>query len=627
MRRNTASLSDHDLFIKTIDLIEYATNSKIQLQHSRRTNWCVYNGYNANEKLKQYTVNLANPSDKHIPKYTALLHELAHILYESPFTPIKKLLQMWSQDNSAKYKFYFAIFNILEDQRIESHLTRAYLGYKKKFDRTTTDLGKNLKSNVPNDPSYILLAIRFKRDDLVKKSKNYEHYKKAIDDVARTDRFGGLRVLISIRKYIDEYRPNSNPDEYTNPLPGMPNTSSDPLNLPPPRMPETPQKRDQKNDKFTSPDYKIPDELGKSDYTETEIDEILQDGKTGGEKQFQEVRDQLLGIYREDNTPVDVTKIKRKEIPYKIDYRVAKGMNKIFRKLKLRNKSFIDITGHEVDVDEYIENIIKGTNINKSYENIQRVKGVSIVISIDASGSMDHPNGIPIARNLVSTLYESIKGIPNIELRGNVWAGNGEGSIGITEINNIRDVKKISTCVPYLSTPTHMGFEYSMRMLREMKGEKKLLILVTDGMPNYVKHGRSIPNSVYDKQCKKSLQKVLGITPNIVCFLIGRFGMTDTLIEMKNDLLKKLKDPKLISKEKTLEELREIQEEIAEYELQQTQYENNHAYRTLAKIMGKKRLIPVDNMKNGSEKIVKQFKQFVLKNMVNPIWWEEMGFD
>ena len=64
--------------------------------------------------------------------------------------------------------------------------------------------------------------------------------------------------------------------------------------------------------------------------------------------------------------------------------------------------------------------------------------------------------------------------------------------------------------------------------------------------------------------------------------------MPEYYIEMKNDLLKKLKDSKLASKEKTLEELREIQEEIAEYELKQTQYENNHAYRTLVKIMGKK---------------------------------------
>ena len=554
------SLSDNDLFIKTIDLIEYAANSKIQLQHTNGNNWCTYNGYENHRK--QYTVNLANPANRHIPKYTALLHELAHILYQSPFTPIKKLLQTWSDENSAKYSFYFIIYNILEDQRIESHLTRAYLGYKKKFDRITTDLGKDLKSNVSDDPSYVLLAIRFKRDDLVKNSKNYEHYKKAIDDVARTDRFGGLRVLISIRKYIDEFL-------NTNPLPGMPNTSKNnvsdskssnasrkkdsekfnkspslnnplnlPLDLPKPKSHKTSRKRSTKDDRFSSPDYKIPDELGKSDYTEPEIDGILQDGKTGGEKQFQQVRDQLLGIYREDNTPVDVKKIKREEIPYEIDYRVAKGMNKIFRKLKLRNKSFIDTTGHEVDVDEYIENIVKGTHINKSYENIQRVKGVSIVISIDASGSMNSPDRINIARNLVSTLYESIKGIPNIELRGNVWAGNTNGAIGITEINNIHDVKKISVCPPYLSTPTHMGFEYSIRMLKEMKGENKLLILVTDGMPNYIKHHRTVPSSVYNKQCKKSLQNVLGITPNIVCFLTVNCDIPLYLIEAKKSLLR-----------------------------------------------------------------------------------------
>ena len=82
---------------------------------------------------------------------------------------------------------------------------------------------------------------------------------------------------------------------------------------------------------------------------------------------------------------------------------------------------------------------------------------------------------IIIARNLVATLFESIRGIKNTEIRGNIWGSNTSGEIGITEINNIQDVKRISAgnyeySYPY--TPLHMGLEYSMKMLKISKLEK-----------------------------------------------------------------------------------------------------------------------------------------------------------
>ena len=66
----------------------------------------------------------------------------------------------------------------------------------------------------------------------------------------------------------------------------------------------------------------------------------------------------------------------------------------------------------------------------------------------------------------------------NIDIRGNVWSSDREGSIGVTEINNIKDVSKISCDRNYFATPTHMGLEYTRRMLKEMKGNQKLVIIV-----------------------------------------------------------------------------------------------------------------------------------------------------
>ena len=47
------------------------------------------------------------------------------------------------------------------------------------------------------------------RSSLVKDSKNFNVYKKAMEDVEKTDRLGALRVLLRLRKYLQEYEEES----------------------------------------------------------------------------------------------------------------------------------------------------------------------------------------------------------------------------------------------------------------------------------------------------------------------------------------------------------------------------------------------------------------------------------
>ena len=226
MPRNKQHLSEQELFVKTTNMVEQIVDAKIRLVFARGMNFCNFDGsktacisgngamkgYVRYTEQKNFTVHIATPPEKHIQQYTALLHELGHILYESPFTPMKQLLEKWNAP-----RFYYDIFNILEDQRIESHLTRSYIGLKSRFDKSVNDLGRAMKSPTnTNDPSFILLAIRFHRDDLVRFAKNYKIYKKAFDDIERTGKFGSLRVLISIRKHIEEFLLEQKGDRYYN---------------------------------------------------------------------------------------------------------------------------------------------------------------------------------------------------------------------------------------------------------------------------------------------------------------------------------------------------------------------------------------------------------------------------
>ena len=97
MTRNTKILSEKELFEKTKGIVEHAINAKINLTFRRGNNFCQYHPtskYKTHElHEKKYTINIATPAVKGINKYTALLHELGHVLYKSPFTPIKKLLE------------------------------------------------------------------------------------------------------------------------------------------------------------------------------------------------------------------------------------------------------------------------------------------------------------------------------------------------------------------------------------------------------------------------------------------------------------------------------------------------------------------------------------------------------
>ena len=242
-------------------------------------------------------------------------------------------------------------------------------------------------------------------------------------------------------------------------------------------------------------------------------------------------------------------------------------MNKLFKKLKMKNRPYVDYQGYEVDIEEYVNNLICGININKSFENNKKSQGSSIVISIDGSRSMDG-NPIKIAQKLVATIYQSLKGIPEIEVKGNIWSSNDNGDIGITEINSMKDVKKITfdQTHHYWLTPTHIGLEYSGLMLKKMKGEKKLLILITDGVPQFNKNGRQIPSAQYNEVCKKSLQRVLQITPNVLCFVVNQ---------------------------------------------------NNEKLHEFKNLFGEREIIYVKNMDNVFDNVVKQFKKFIQYHSMN----------
>ena len=119
------------------------------------------------------------------------------------------------------------------------------------------------------------------------------------------------------------------------------------------------------------------------------------------------------------------------------------------------------------------------------------------------------------------------KDYPNIDMKANIWSSNNRGDVGITDINSLEDCKKISVYnqMNCAQTPTHLALDYSARQVKKMKGRKKLVIMLTDGLPNYSNNHYKMSKTQNMKMTAKSLLKLRRATPHIMVILVGgRWG-------------------------------------------------------------------------------------------------------
>ena len=573
-KRNTDLLSNNDMYEKYANVVEVVRNAKISIIHAGNTNMVQYHGLKDNKNI--FRIFSAKPNVKGIEKFVGIIHELAHVLFQSPFNATKKLFKdNWGLENE-DYKFFFNVFNVLEDQRIESQMGKMYLKHASRFDKTTKKLGKLMGDDVRNqNPIDILLTIRFQRgNDIINDTKDYDVYAKALEDVLLTDRFGALRVMVTIKPYLDKYLSDRKKilDPSIDDLIAEPDTLDREKGRDKRMEQRSEMSREntdfQENNLESSgeTDLEVPEELLNPDEeTKKSKEEIVDTGKQEGEGVVNDIFESLRGEVPQQALPKRVKLVKRESSKVRPNMKIAKGLSKIFKTMKMQKKDFIDSEGEEVDVDTYVENLIRGNNLNNCRVNKKITNGIALVISIDGSSSM-RGDRMNTARNLVATLYESLKGVDNVEIRANVWGSDGKGIIGMTEINSKGDLDQISCHNMYSVTPTHMGLEYSAQMLKKMKGSKKMMIMITDGMPNYYVGGyhMSFPN--YMKTCTKSMLKARKVTNNLNCIVVSSHS--------------------------------------------------SYRYNPVRRLFKSKNIMQVDTMNDASEKVIKQFKRMVMSSFV-----------
>jgi len=546
--RDREILSDYDYFRSVVDIVEHAKRISVKLTSWRGDN------YVKHIEADNYELNVANPVCKGISKAAALAHECGHLLAESPFTEMSLVLKRWSSVDR-KFQLYWKCYNIIEDQRIEFFVQNKWKVNKERFYKTRIALGKNL---VPfdDDPLSELLATRFFRFDMVKNKKRLKTYQDCLKLVEGTGRWGSLKILLILKPILDEWFIK--------------------------QKDFTPQKTPLTLNPFTKNEYNEAD-LKKIEEIKGKFNDLIDSTKKIDEKSLNKLLEEDRDDFKKNmkslnesiqNNSMEQPKMKKKynlidrqTKNYFVNKKMSSELERFLKKIKERKTISHNDFGLEVDVEQYIENKITNKDRTKVMISEAVDDGIAIVLSIDASGSMEsYNNNMARARNLVSTLFDAVKNQPQINVRANVWASDDYGKVGITEIKNIKDCEKITYQNPYGLTPTHLALEYSAEQIEKMSGRKKLVILITDGKPEYRLRKHLLSTNQMITICKKSFTKARSSCPNITCILLNP---------------KDLNEPK----------------------------------RVMEAIFGKRRFMNVSDMEQASEKVIKQFKQMVIRNL------------
>lgn len=447
----------------------------------------------------EYVINIAKKPVAGISKYTAFNHELGHYAFDSlnnQFTEFiePELKNIPKEHHDKAIELYRSIFNIVEDQRVESLIGDIYLGTGKRFLQARKRQGylKGDKHKTPN-PLDALHCARECRDDAIK--EEFKYSKDIINEVElkdsdasiilakdyinkvvnpwiiqqlnncknpfKTDCSGGFK--------IDENSPITCSDEFSNAFKQAftENRSSD--------------HRELENSMSESMRKAIEEAIAKS------LEDSMNDSANKAESKIQAIKNKIEENARNSkrsfmpkNDHIKEVNGTKSSIVLRPNMIMAKNINKLLKLIQAKNKPKIRDIGDEISIPAVIRRKAKGFG-DVFIKRVPRQK-LAILISIDASGSMEG-NPIKIARDMMATMYKSLDGIEGIELRGVIWSGGS--ATDVDQIKSYKQCNKIHTQSPFGGgTPTSYAVEYSEQEIEKMKAKKKLLIVITDGYPN-----------------------------------------------------------------------------------------------------------------------------------------------
>ena len=506
MTRNKQLLTDKENERMFVDIVENIVKKRIELRYTKDPKSYV-------ESFGEYHA-ITLGKIKGIDKFTLLNHEAGHILFNSPTKSAEDMITKWAESwkvgptpTTLIKKTYWYALNLIEDQRIESLMAKLYLYNKKRFYKAKLNVGKEYRC-MAYTPFLVLEYARFLCDNLIDKDKCYDLAKKILDEVEGTGKRGALIGLAKFKPIIDKYIYSKinhgdntlgyDVDSFTNWKKEVDHTQL-------------------KYDEVGMVSVSDIEDRNKPTYS---FDKLFEDSRKAGEGDIECIKEALSNINKSSPSGVveddgGLGTVKGTPIED-----IAGVLNTIFKEMTEIPKSVIGYDGDEIDIESYISNKVAGHDVTECFIDIKYVKGASILVSVDGSTSMDDGYSMTRARDMVATMYKAIENIDNIDLRAVVWSANIMGVMNVTHIKSMEDTWNICTTGDYPTTPTHLAIDYSTKMIKGMRGRKKLIIFITDGQPEYMKNATFIPTQTLVKMGRNSMVRGMRRCDNMVVILI-----------------------------------------------------------------------------------------------------------
>jgi len=503
------------------------------------------------ERARNRFVIGIDKNDDGLKKITKTEHELSHIIFKTDVKELDKCMERIMENTPTSEKFpdfknkawNFAkqLYNILEDERIESNYGDIYAGSKKQFQLSKETHHKINKPTGELDPVGAVFCARFLHDDVIdgsdweiaKEFLKQTHHKDEKAGIILTKMYWDKYVCPWLQKQLDELEDKPKPkskegeseegegdgkgsgstvDEKLDDFEGKSDADrkkeidkvKSSIEAKEKKLGETTKDKARKekvtkrleklfsdakkqsgHDRVTVPDGD-PDPIDFDD-----LEGELEQSKENFEMQIEEIREALDNpiemrdadgrVLLERLTPKYVLKIDRPVSTVNPDIQLSRGLNKMFKRIKGKFTDTIETAGMEIDMEEYIQSKVKRTG--EFWVEEVEAGGLSIVIGVDLSGSMGS-HRITVCRNMCATLFKSLEGIDKVDLKIVAWSSpSSQYKLSVTDIKKYEDVRKITSASGHGQNANHMAHQYIDEMLRKSTNQKRLCIMLTDGVP------------------------------------------------------------------------------------------------------------------------------------------------
>lgn len=522
---NKSFLIDTDVYEKTASIVSNVVGKKINLvfTDSRHTFATILES--------SPTIEIPIKSNYYyneIEYYRSLEHELSHILFgtnNNIFTEVARNFSKIPGD------IIYAVVNIVEDYRVDSHWNAIYPGSKRireEFLKKFPD-----RHNIePNNPIDILQLTRIGREDVIIEHGNYDainlshQFKKILKTVElgdpRSTIVASIMILNLIKRYIENYEENKNiPDSQdTTSQSGYSRKYNETHGKNKFRIPDFEELQKRRLSELieetdspilskvyithigdsSKPNIESCDDM-KIDYDKTIkfiLDEFSKKGKEMNKSIIDKIReielklDPIKGLslrYKIKNEVfADISYHYLRDWDRSLSLRISKELNKIRRKVKETNSE----DGTDIDIDMYIQRL-SDRNINTVFLDETDEKGIDVVILLDMSSSMNLKR-TSIATRAVLTLWDALDKVSGINCE--VYIFNAPPEVDTVYVSKVtKDILRRIRC-GYGFTPTDVAIDYvSKRMI--VKNNNKILILITDGIPEIL-YDQNKFNSIVD---------------------------------------------------------------------------------------------------------------------------------